>query len=118
MKKEKPRQRICLTLDLKNDPEEIKVYEDHHKRENNWTEINEGIRKSGIRVMDIYRVDNRMFMICEVDAEADFKECWNDMGTYPRQEEWAELMGNFIQALPGHKLEWVKMEQVYYLPED
>lgn len=113
----KERQRVCLTLDLKDDPDLIRQYVHHHKRENNWPEINEGIRKAGIRVMDIYMVDTRMFMICEVDEDADFKSCWEEVGTYPRQGDWAELMNNFIQALPGHKVEWVKMEQVYSLPE-
>jgi L-rhamnose mutarotase len=107
--------RICLTCDLKDDPELIQAYRDYHKPENNWPEINDGIRKSGIKIMDIYNVDNRMFMICEVEADLDFDACWSEMGTYPRQSEWGELMANFQQAMPGHKLEWVKMDRVYSL---
>lgn len=110
------RKRTCLTLDLKNDPGLIDKYIHHHRSENNWTEINEGIRKSGIRVMDIYLIENRMFMICETDEDRDFDTCWKEISSYPRQDEWARLMNNFIQAVPGHKLEWVKMEQVYSLP--
>ena len=118
IRSENDRKRVCLALDLKEDPELIEKYIYHHKLENNWPEINDGIRRSGIQLMDIYRVDNRMFMICEIDAGDDFDACWDEIGTYPRQEEWAELMGNFIQALPGHKLEWVKMERVYSLPDN
>ena len=110
------RQRICLTLDLKDDPELIEKYIHYHKQENNWPEINHGIRESGIQLMDIYVVDNRMFMICEIEACEDFDTCWGRIAAYPRQEEWGELMNNFIQAIPGHKLEWVKMERVYSLP--
>jgi L-rhamnose mutarotase len=109
------RKRICLTLDLKDKPELIEKYVDHHKKKNNWPEINEGIRKSGIQMMDIYLVDNRMFMICEIDSGDDFDECWNRISDYPRQNEWAELMDDFIQAIPGHKVEWIKMEKVYSL---
>ena len=113
---DKERQRICLTLDLKDDPELIEKYIHMHKRENSWPEINLGIRESGIQLMDIYLVDNRMFMICEIDAGEDFDTCWKEIANHPRQEEWAELMNNFIQATPGHKLEWIKMERVFSLP--
>lgn len=111
------RKRVCLALDLKDNPELIDKYKYYHSQENNWPEINEGIRNSGIQMMDIYLVDNRMFMICEVDESSDFDDCWNKMGTYPRQSEWGTLMAEFQQALPGHKLEWMKMERVYSLPE-
>jgi len=111
------RKRICLSLDLKNDPELIQQYTEYHKPENNWPEINDGIKRSGVEVMDIYLVDNRMFMICEVDMNTDFDECWKKMGTFPRQDEWGTLMARFQQALPGHKLEWVKMERVYSLSD-
>ena len=110
------RKRVCLALDLKEDPKLIEKYKYYHRQENNWPEINEGIRKSGIELMDIYQLDNRMFMICEVDESSEFDQCWNKMGTYPRQDEWGKLMAKFQQALPGHKLEWVKMERVYSLP--
>lgn len=114
---EKTRKRVCLTLDLKKDPELIKQYKHYHKAENCWEEIVAGISKSGIEVMDIYNVDDRMFMICEVDAETNFDEAWEKMGTYPRQGEWAELMATFQHAIPGHQLEWVRMEQVFSLKE-
>lgn len=110
--------RICLTLDLKDDPELIAAYKRYHRAEYSWPEINEGIRKSGIKMMDIYCLDTRMFMICEVHSELDFDKAWNEMGSYPRQNEWAELMRKFIKAVPGHKLEWVKMERVFNLPVD
>lgn len=108
-------QRICLTLDLKNDPELIEKYKYYHAPESHWKEINDGIKAAGMQVMDIYLLDNRMFMICELDDELDFEDCWAKIGTYPRQNEWAELMNNFIQAVPGHKTEWVKMKKVFGL---
>ena len=108
--------RICLALDLKNDPALMEEYKKYHSPEHYWREIGEGIVKSGIPVMDIYLVDNRMFMICEVAVETDFDEAWNSLGQYERQNEWSELMAKFQQALPGHLLEWVKMERVYQIP--
>lgn len=111
-----PSKRICLTLDLKDDPELIAEYKEYHSGEKYWKEIGEGIKKAGIPVMDIYVVDNRMFMICEIPIEQDFDEAWNLMGTFERQEDWGKLMSKFQQAIHGHKLEWVKMEKVYEIP--
>lgn len=111
------RKRICLSLDLKNNAELIEKYKFYHKRENNWPEINNGIKAAGILMMDIYLVDNRMFMICEIDEKDSFDEVWEKVATYPRQEEWFELMCLFIQALPGKALEWIKLERVFELPE-
>ena len=109
--------RFCLALDLKNEPELIAKYLNHHAPENCWPEISAGIKKSGIEIMDIYQTDNRLFMICEMPVEVDFEEAWQKMGTYERQAEWGALMSKFQQALPGHKLEWVKMQKVYQNPE-
>jgi L-rhamnose mutarotase len=108
--------RVCLALDLKNDPELIALYKHYHNPEHYWKEIGEGIKKGGIPVMEIYLVDSRMFMICELPMETDFDEAWKAIGQHERQDEWAALMATFQQALPGRKLEWVKLEKVYELP--
>ena len=113
----KPHKRFCLALDLKNDPELIAEYLSYHSPKYFWNVIGEGIKKSGVEVMDIYNVDNRLFMICEMPVDVDIDEAWQKMGTYERQAEWGALMSKFQQALPGHKLEWVKMNKVYQNPE-
>ncbi len=108
-----PTNRVCLTLDLKENPELIAQYKHYHSKEAFWTEIGEGIQKAGIQLMDIYNIDNRLFMICEFAEELDFETIWNKVGDYNRQEEWGQLMSNYIQALPGHKLGWIKMTRVF-----
>lgn len=107
--------RICLTLDLKNDLELIRKYTFYHSPEGHWMEIAEGIRQTGIVVMDIYKLDNRLFMICEVPEDVDFDFAWNSMSNYPKQPEWAKLMRIFQQAVPGHNFGWIKMERIYTL---
>lgn len=67
--------------------------------------------------MDFYNVDNRLFMICEMPVEVDIDEAWQKMGTYELQTERAALMSKFQHALPGHKLEWVKMNKIYQNPD-
>ena len=44
--------RYSLTLDLKNDPELIREYEEHHKAV--WPEIINSIKDAGIENMQIY----------------------------------------------------------------
>ncbi|MCX6309968.1 MAG: L-rhamnose mutarotase [Bacteroidia bacterium] len=112
-----PHKRFCLALDLKNDPALITEYLKYHSPEGFWNVIGEGIKKSGVEIMDIYNVDNRLFMICEMPVEIDFEEAWQKMGTYELQSDWASLMSTFQQALPGHTLEWVLMKRVYQNPE-
>lgn len=106
--------RICLALDLQNDAEKIAQYR-HYHGDGHWQEISCGIRAAGIVLMDIYNVDNRLFMICEVEAHTDFDAAWDQTSTYERQDKWAELMATFQQALPGHTLKWVKMERIFSL---
>lgn len=112
-----PSKRVCLALDLKDNPELIAEYMHYHSPEHYWQEIGEGIKKGGIPVMDIYLVDNRMFMICEIPVETNFDEAWQSIGQYERQDEWSALMATFQQALPGHDLKWVKMDRVYEIPK-
>jgi L-rhamnose mutarotase len=112
-----PTKRVCLALDLKNDPELIEQYKHHHSPQHYWAEIGEGIKKSGLPVMEIYLVDNRMFMVCEMPVEIDFDSAWTTISTCERQNEWTALMAKFQQALPGHKLEWVKMKKVFGIPQ-
>ena len=109
--------RYCFALDLKDDPELISTYLKYHSPEHFWSVIGEGIKKAGIEIMDIYNVDNRLFMICEMTEEVDIDEAWQKMGSYERQKEWAALMRNFQQALLGHKPEWIKMNKVLQNPE-
>ena len=64
--------KYCLTVDLKNDSDLIKEYEKYH--ENIWPEIKDSILKAGIKHMEIYRVENRLCMIMEVDETFSFEK--------------------------------------------
>ena len=46
--------RIVQTLELRDDPELIKLYRAAHRPENIWPEIPPGIRSVGITRMDIF----------------------------------------------------------------
>ncbi|MBW3466752.1 L-rhamnose mutarotase [Arthrospiribacter ruber] len=91
--------RYCLTLDLKNDPELIEAYEKHHQSV--WPEILKSLEESGIESMEIYRWENRLFMIMETVDGFSF-ELKNEMDLKnAKVQEWEELMWKYQNALPG-----------------
>lgn len=105
--------RHCLTLDLKDDPELIKEYEDHHK--NVWPEIIKSIKDAGIESMQIYRLGNRMFMIMEVTDEFNFEVKALADKENPLVQQWETLMWKFQEALPMAKPgeKWLLMDKIF-----
>jgi L-rhamnose mutarotase len=111
--------RYCLALDLKPDSKLMKEYQGLHSPDGMWPEIPVGIRKSGCLDMEIYIIDNHMFMIVDIPKGADLDEIWEKMGTFERQAEWGEFMLKFQQAIEGHgdEVKWVLMKKVYDLDD-
>ena len=93
--------RHCLTVDLKNDAELIAAYEQKHKEI--WPEIALSIRTAGIEHMEIYRVQNRLFMIMEVNETFSFEAKAKADELNPTVQKWEDLMWSFQQALPQAK---------------
>ena len=107
--------RYCLALDLIDDADLIRVYEQWHREV--WPEILESIRSSGIEQMEIYRVSNRLFMIMDVNASFSFEEKAQADAANEKVQEWETLMWNFQQALPFAKKgeKWLVMERIFSL---
>lgn len=107
--------RYCLTVDLKNDPELIAEYDRHHKKI--WPEIEESILQAGITSMEIYRIENRLFMIMEVSDSFSFEKKAAADSADPKVQEWEELMWKYQQSLPFAKPgeKWVLMEKIFEL---
>jgi len=107
--------RYCLALDLKNDTGSIAEYERYHEKI--WPEITRSIRDSGIVDMEIYRIENRLFMVMEVSDDFTFEAKADADGSNPRVAEWEELMWTFQQpipgAMPGEK--WLQMKRIFKL---
>lgn len=108
-------QQYCLALDLKDDPQLIAEYEAYHKAV--WPEILESIRDSGITRLDIYRVQNRLFMILEANESFSFEAKAAADAANPIVQEWETLMWNYQQALSGAKpgAKWVLMQKIFSL---
>ena len=107
--------RYCLALDLRNDPQLIKEYEEYHKKI--WPEIAISIKESGITNMEIYRFQNRLFMIMETTEDFSFEQKQKMDDRNPKVQEWEKMLWRYQQALPGFKEgeKWRLMDKIFEL---
>ena len=107
--------KYCFSLDLKNDDELISAYKAHH--EDVWPEIIKSIKDSGIISLEIYLVDNRLFMIMEVNNTFSFEKKKTMDSKNSKVQEWETLMWKYQQALPMSKTneKWRLMKQIFQL---
>ena len=108
-------QKFCLALDLKDDAQLMDEYKAYHQEV--WPEIIQSIKQSGITVLEIYNVGNRMFMIIEADEDFSFDKKSAMDTNNPKVQEWEDLMWKFQQALPWAKPgeKWMLMEKIFEL---
>lgn len=109
-------QKYCLACDLKDDPQLMAEYKAYHR--NVSPEIIKSIKDSGITIMDIYSIGNRMFMIIEANADFSFEKKSAADEANPKVQEWEALTWKFQQALPWAKPgeKWMLMEKIFELP--
>ncbi len=107
--------RFCFALDLKDDENLIQEYKKHH--ENVWPEIIKSIRAARIEKLDIYIVENRLFMIMETKVSFSFEQKQNLDESNPKVQEWEALMWKYQKALPKAKPgeKWKLMEHIFKL---
>lgn len=107
--------RYCLALDLKNDPQLINEYEDYHRKV--WPEIIASIKEAGITNMEIYRFQNRLFMIMETSDSFSFEKKAMMDEQNAKVQEWEKLMWRYQQALPGSLPgeKWKLMDKIFQL---
>jgi L-rhamnose mutarotase len=107
--------RYCLTVDLKDDPQLIKEYEEFHQQV--WPEIITSIKDSGITNMEIYRFQNRLFMVMETTEDFSFEKKQKMDEQNSKVEEWEQLMWRYQQALPKSKKgeKWKLMNKIFQL---
>jgi len=109
--------RYCLALDLKDDPRLIEAYEAHHRQV--WPEILESIAGSGILAMEIYRLQNRLFMVMEVSDNFSFERKAAADAASERVQAWEALMWQYQQAIPGGApgAKWRLMDRIFAFPK-
>ena len=89
--------RYCLALDLQPDAALIAEYEAWHK--DIWPEIRASILDSGIKEMEIYRLDDRLFMIMETGPDFSFEKKAAMDAANPAVQRWEDLMWKFQKAI-------------------
>ena len=107
--------RFCLALDLKDDNGLIAEYEQYHQKV--WPEILRSIKDTGIQQMEIYRINNRLFMVMETNDDFTFERKSKMDEANMKVQEWEQLMWNYQQAIPGSKQgeKWRLMDRIFVL---
>ena len=107
--------RYCYALDLKDDIELIKDYKKYH--ESIWPEIEKSIIDSGITDLEIYLIENRLFMIMDCLDDFSFEKKANMDKNNLKVQEWEKLMWKYQQALPTAKPgeKWILMDRIFKL---
>lgn len=108
-------QRFCFALDLKDDPEMIREYENYHKAGNDWPEVTKNDKDAGILNLQIYRTGNRMFMIMDTDDAFTFEKKAALDATVLKVQEWEKLMWKYQVPLPWAKEgeKWILMDKIF-----
>ncbi|MCQ2300411.1 MAG: L-rhamnose mutarotase [Bacteroidales bacterium] len=107
--------RYCQTLNLVDDPELIEKYCEAHAHV--WPEIQEGIRSVGILDMQIYRLDTKLFMICDTVDDFDWEKDNARLAMLPRQAEWEAYVAQFQGSRPDAPSteKWHLMDKIFEL---
>jgi len=106
--------RHVLAVDLKDDPEIIRAYIEHHQRV--WPEVLDSLRAAGIADMEIHMLGRRLVMI--VEAEKDVRSAFAaHVASHPRVAKWEALMKSMQQPAPGsnHGEWWAEMQPIFRL---
>jgi L-rhamnose mutarotase len=107
--------RYCLALDLQPDPALIAEYEEWHKAV--WPEIKKSILDGGITDMEIYRLEDRLFMIMETAPDFGFEKKAAMDAANPVVVRWEKSMWKYQLVIPGGKPgeKWRLMERIFTL---
>ncbi|MEP1446202.1 MAG: L-rhamnose mutarotase [Paraglaciecola sp.] len=112
-----PKQQHVLTLELNDDPELIRLYEQYHQPGAVWPEVLESIRASGIENMQIYRLGSLLVMVLQVNAAFSFEAKSEADKNNPKVQEWETLMERFQRVSPDQNSagKWHVMDQLFQL---
>lgn len=113
------KQQYVLTLELNDDPELIRLYEQYHQPGAVWPEVIESIRASGIENMQIYRLGCLLVMVLQVNADFSFEAKSEADKNNPKVQEWEALMERFQRVEPDQTSagKWQVMDQLFQLIE-
>jgi L-rhamnose mutarotase len=106
--------RLVHALDLIEDAALIAAYEARHAPGAVWPEVVRDIRQRGYRAMEIWRLEDRLVMIAEV--EDDFPRP-ADPALQSRVEAWELEMAAFQRPIRDIGPKWAPMVRIFALDE-
>lgn len=108
--------RLCLALDLRDDAAAIAEYDRIHAAGAVPAPVNANLRSAGIIDMEIWRVANRLVMICEVTDTFDgFGQADHSNAEI---RAWDVLTSSLQSPIDGaDAVGWAKMRRVYNLAD-
>jgi L-rhamnose mutarotase len=106
--------RLVFAIDLVADAELVAAYEQRHAANAVWPEVVRDIRDRGFIDMEIWRVDERMVMIAEV--EDDFPRA-ADPALQPVVAGWESAMDAFQRPIRATGPKWAPMARIFALAE-
>ena len=111
--------RYCKTLTLKNNSQLISEYKEAHAIGKAWPEITQGMKDIGIIDMEIYLINNLLFMIMETVPEFDHDSAFVSLADMPRQKEWESSMAKFqnTDSDAAADAKWQLMERIYKMDQ-
>jgi len=107
--------RYCQMLELVNDKNMIDKYVEVHSHV--WPEVMAGQREVGILDMQIYRYENKVFMICDTVDDFDWERDMARLAALPRQAEWEAYVAQFQGCDPDapSAAKWHLMDRIFFL---
>ena len=114
-----PNRQFCLTLDLRDDEDLIREYEQYHQPGHTWPEVIDSIRRSGILDMQIYRAGTQLVMVMTVTGAFSFEEKNLMDRQNPKVVQWERLMTRFqlTAADSSAGAKWKKMQSIFDLSQ-
>jgi L-rhamnose mutarotase len=110
--------RRCFAVDLYDDPVSIARYRAWHEAGAPPLAVTEAIRADDVRELEIWLVEDRMFMILEQGDQYDPAAKANRDADNADVQAWDALMRTFQKSLPfAPGQTWVEMERIYALSE-
>ena len=112
-----PNRQFCLTLDLRDDEDLLREYEQYHQPGHTWPEVIDSIRRSGILDMQIYRAGTQLVMVMTVTGSFSFEEKNLMDRQNPKVVQWERLMTRFQLAAADSSAgaKWKKMQSIFDL---
>ena len=109
--------RYCKSLTLIDDQELILGYIAVHAKGKVWPVITQGMKEVGILDMEIYLLENRLFMIMDTVVDFDHEKDLAALAKMPRQSEWEDYVAQFQNSSETASADqkWQLMERIYKL---